>query len=369
VSRRSSTAFVLALIVAGLPASVVAQDQAGDVAPMWGTSVKNEARDVTAYSGGFAIVGGKDKKPTGQVWLSPDGSKWTRVQDDAFDGAIILRVTAFGDGLVALGTKGRKLVGWYSPDGDSWKKSTIDKAGKETELFPQAITDGPAGLIAVASLVAQDLAGQRFYSSTDGRAWKEIDPPADTAPGIFVSLESTDDGYLALARPMFGPSTDLIWSSPDGVTWEALASPDDGFLSDLAVAADGTLVGVGARSDTFTSAIWHQTDAGGWELVWEAPSGKDTEEYLDVVAVGGPGFLAGGSTSTCPDQPSRYCPSAAILASADGSEWQMLGVDDGVPGPLFGTSPIAMATSGGDTVVVVGHANRPVEAWTLPASE
>ena len=31
----------------------------------------------------------------------------------------------------------------------------------------------------VASLIAQDLAGQRFYGSEDGRTWREIEPPSE----------------------------------------------------------------------------------------------------------------------------------------------------------------------------------------------
>jgi hypothetical protein len=355
--------------VVGLPAVVSAQDGPLAAEPMWGASVKPDAKDVAAFDHGFIIVGGKERDPIGKVWTSPDGTNWTRLKDDKiFDGAVIRRVEAFDGGVVALGTEGRRLVAWHSPDGTTWQKSTLDKVGKGIELFPEAMTDGPAGLIAVASIIGQDLIGQRFYGSADGLDWQEIEPPSDTAPGIFVSLESTDDEYFAVARPMFGLGTDLYWRSADGVAWEMFAGPAEGILHDLAVGDDGTFVAAGQLTDSFVSAIWHAEELGSWELVYTAPSTKETEERLDLIAVGGTGFLAGGSTSACPDQPDRYCPSAAVLASEDGRAWRQLGVADGVPGPLHDTAPVAVAANGDTTVMVAWHEQRPVEVWTLPTA-
>ncbi len=370
MSRRLTASFLSALLLAGLPAAAIAQDESSEGTPMWRTSVKRDASDVAAFGDGFVLVGGSLKKPEAKIWLSADGATWSKVQDGKkFDGVALRRVTTSEDGIVALGTQGRKLVGLSSPDGTSWKKTTIDRADKGMELFPQAITDGPAGFLAVVSMVGQDLAGQRWYGSADGRAWQAVEPPSETAPGIFVSLESTGDEYLAVARPFFTPGEDLYWRSADGVTWETFAGPEDGGIHDLAVGADGSFVGVGATGDGFLPAIWRADELGSWERVYDSPSGKETEERLDVVAVGGPGFLAGGSTSSCPDQPNRYCPSAAILVSTDGQEWQALGVEDGVPGPLHDTTPQAIAANAGATAMIAWHEDRPHEAWFLPAGE
>jgi hypothetical protein len=168
---------------------------------------------------------------------------------------------------------------------------------------------------------------------------------------------------------MFTPGTDLLWRSTDAMTWEAFEGPEGGVLHDLAIGADGSFVGVGTLAGTFTPAIWHAPELGQWEKVYDAPSTKETEERLDVVAAGGPGFLAGGSTSACPEQASRFCPSASILASADGVQWETLGVDDGVPGPLHDTAPQAIAGNAGSTAIVAWHERRPMEVWTIPATE
>ena len=346
------------------------QQTTTDPASTWRSSVKRDAVDVAAFGDGFVLVGGPLRERQGKVWLSDDGMTWSRVADDAvFDGVALRRVATFDGGIVALGTQGRKLVGLHSPDGTTWTKTDIDRVGKGLELFADAVTDGPAGLIAVASMVAQDLAGQRFYGSEDGRTWEEIEPPSDTAPGIFVSLEATDDEYLALARPLFTPGEDLYWRSSDAVTWETFEGPDGGNLYDLAVGEDGSYVGVGADTETFMPAIWHAAELGAWERVYEVVSSKEPEERLQLAAAGGPGFLVGGSTSSCPMQATRYCPSASVLASADGLEWRALGVEDGVPGPLHDTVPQSIAANGTNTAMVAWHEDRPIEVWMLPPSE
>lgn len=368
MSRRLTASCLSALLLAGLPAAAIAQDDgSNDAVAMWRTSVKRDASDVAAFGNGFVLVGGAPKKPQAKVWISSDGATWSKVPaSKKLDGVALRRVTASEDGIVALGTQGRKLVGLHSPDGSSWQKTIIDKADKGMELFPQAITLGPAGYVAVVSMVGQDLAGQLWYGSADGRTWQDIEPPSDTAPGIFVSLESTGDEYLAVARAFFTPGEDLYWRSPDAVTWETFDGPDGGELHDLAVGTDGSFVGIGAIEGTFLPAIWQADELGSWQQVYDSPSDKGTEERLDVVATAGPGFLAGGSTSGCPDQPNRFCPSASILVSADGVAWQPLGVADGVPGPLHDTVPQAIAGNAGSTAVIAWHEDRPHEAWFVP---
>lgn len=368
MSRRLTVSILLAVLLAGLPAAVAGQDEPTTTTSMWGASVKKDAQDVAPYGDGFVLVGGAFKKPTAKIWLSADGDSWSGVpKADGFDGVALRRVTGFGDGIVALGTQGRKLVSLYSPDGASWTKSTVGTARKEMELFPDAVTDGPAGLLAVTSMIGQDLAGQRFYASEDGTSWQQVDPPSDLAEGMFVSLTATPDEYIAVARPMFTPAANLYWRSPDGRTWEAFDGPEGGYLHDLAVGADGSFVGVGEDAETFLPAIWHATELGDWERVYSVPSGKETEESLDTVAAGGPGFLAGGITSSCPAQANRYCPSASLLASSDGVEWVALGVDDGVPGPLHDTVPQSIASNGETTAIVAWHEDRTSEAWLLPS--
>jgi hypothetical protein len=359
-----------ALLLVGLPGAAMSQDEATEPEPVWRSATKQGAADVAALGEGYVLVGGKSKPVQTKVWTSPDGQIWTRVTDPALEGAAITRVSAHEGGVVALGSRGRRLVGWSSPDGQAWQKTTIDRAPKELTLFPVAVTDGPAGLIAAAHLIGQDLAGQGLYLSSDGASWTEIDPPLEASDGMIVSLASDGDEYLAIASATFGQDADLYWRSSDGQTWQPFEGPAGGALLDIAIGADGSYAAVGhvGEGPDYRSAIWRADQLGQWEQVYTSPSAKQTEERLDVIAVGADGFVASGSTSGCPQQDGRFCPEAAILESADGREWVQLGVADGVPGPLHDTTVNQVATNGSSTVMLAWHERRPTETWTQPAT-
>lgn len=371
MNRPMRVALLSALLLAALPGGVIAQVAAADPTPAWPAVSRQGATDVVAFSGGFVAVGANDKPALSKVWTSPDGQSWTRQDEgDGFVGAAMRRVAALGDGVVALGNKGRRLVAWQSPDGVEWLRYSIDRAERGMELFPEALTAGPTGVLAVASLIGQDLAGQRFYHSPDGQAWSMVASPPQTT-GLFFSLEATPEEYLAVARPAFGPAEDLYWRSADGLNWETFAGPADGWLYDIAVGDDGTFIAVGdlqEAEDTLRPAIWRAAELGSWDLVHTYPSAKQTEDRLYRVEASGPGFVATGIISECPAQPQRSCPVVSILTSADGLEWQPLGIDDGVPGPLHGTEVNSIASDGETTVLLAWHEGPPNELWTLPPS-
>ena len=373
MSKRLHAGLLSVLMLIGLPGAVLAQEDTADAVPMWRAATKQGAADVTAFGEGYVLVGGKAKPAQSKVWTSPDGAVWTKVTDSGLDGRAITRVSAYEGGVAGLGSEGRRLIGWSSPDGTTWQKTTIDRAGKELMLFPVALTDGPNGLLAAAHLIGQDLAGQHMYQSTDGRKWTEVEPPLEVNDGMVVSLKADEDEYLAIARTTFNQAVDLYFRSPDGVTWQPFEGPADGELFDIAIGADGTYAAVGqvgvddADQSVMRAAIWRADELGQWELVHTSPSTKMGEERLDVIEVGGEGFVASGSTSGCPQQP-RSCPTAAILESADGREWVALGVEDGVPGPLHDTTVNHVATNGSNTVMLAAHDRRPTETWTQPAA-
>jgi hypothetical protein len=367
---RSMSTIMSVVLLAAASGVAVAQDDSATV-PMWSATTKSGAADVTAFGDGYVLVGGAGQKEQARAWSSADGRTWARAKKDpVFKGAAMSKVAAFDGGVAALGSMGRKLLAWSSADGRSWQRKTIGHAGKGMSLFPAALTDGPAGLLAAAHLVGQDLAGQSMYLSSDGRSWQKIEPPLPSSEGMVVALTADADEYLAVARSTSGTTSDLYFRSADGRSWTPFAGPENGALYDLAVGADGTYAAVGrlAEGDAGRSAIWHASELGTWQLVHSSASTKETEERLDVIDAAGPGFIASGITSGCPDQP-RSCPTAAILESADGIVWASLGVADGVPGPLHDTAVVAAATNGADTVLLAWHDARPAEVWTQPGVE
>ena len=368
MSRRTNAAILSALLLVGVPGAVIAQEPQDE--PMWPAATKKGAASAAALSDGFLAVGSNRKPLVSKVWESADGSSWSRQESgDQLEGASMSRVEAFGDGAVALGQDGRRLVAFHSPDGSDWARFSVDRADKDMELFPQSLASGPNGLVAVANMVGQDIAGQRFYQSADGEAWTRIATPPETN-GLFVSLKSTPDEYLAIARPGFTPGSDLYWRSTDGVTWETFEGPEDGNIHDIAY-GDGTFVAVGARPEPEEGqrqVVWAASELGDWEVVYSYPSAKETEDRLHRVEAAAPGFVAAGTISGCPVQP-RTCIEASILVSEDGREWRLLGIPDGVPGPLDATEVISIASDGETTVLVAFHEEGRSELWTLTPTD
>ncbi len=371
MSRRSTLALLSCLLLLGVPGAVMAQDEAA-ADPIWSAAVKKGGSDVVVSGDGFLLVGANKKPPTAKVWSSKDGLKWKKQKaGDAFKGASMIRATSFGEGVIVLGQDGRRLVSWHSPDGVDWVRKSVDKASKGLKIWPEALTAGPAGLLAVGSVIGQDIAGQRFYLSADGETWSPVvAPPVSDA--LFVSLAATPDEYLAVARPAFGTAGDLYWRSADGAVWETFAGPDGGWIYDVAVGEDGSFVAAGALAeseDVLRPAIWQASELGDWNLVYSYPSAKQTEDRLFRVEAAGPGFVAAGTISGCPDQANRSCPEAGIFATDDSGDWRRLGVADGVPGPLHDTEVVSLAANDSTTLMLAWHQGRPSEVWTLPAAE
>ena len=129
MSMRTRAGFLSVLMLVGLPGVVMAQEDDPDADSMWRAATKQGAADVAAFGEGYVLVGGKAKPAQSKVWTSPDGEVWTKVADPGLEGNAILRVSAFEGGVAGLGSSGRRLIGWSSPDGTTWRQSTIDKAG------------------------------------------------------------------------------------------------------------------------------------------------------------------------------------------------------------------------------------------------
>ena len=99
MSRRLTASILSALLLAGLPATAIAQEEPAEPAPMWRTSVKKDASDVAAFGEGFVLVGGAHRKPVARIWLSEDGASWSRVPaQPRCEGVALRRVTASDDG-------------------------------------------------------------------------------------------------------------------------------------------------------------------------------------------------------------------------------------------------------------------------------
>ncbi len=270
----------------------------------------------------------------GASWKATTGEPFARAADQpglevgaavgtSNPSAGIFGVASGTSGTVAIGyaDDGRARV-WHSIDGGTWQRATLDPGSPGAVARVGAITASPAGYVLVGWVVDADGTRARAsaWTSTDGLIWTQAeDGPAmdvgecfETSEGPscggMVGVVATSSGFVAVGSDHLRaagtePGRPAAWTSPDGLHW---------------VQSNVGLDFVGALSD---------------------------------VVVGGPGFVAVGTT--CPPNCFERTANAVAATSVDGSSWTFRKVDGAV-------GPQHVASVGG-RVFALGFLNRDVD--------
>ena len=124
------------------------------------------------------------------LWTSPDGLVWSRIPDAhmfrepassygwaleangvaVHDGKIVVVGQAYGQDTCPPGRAARLCPGmraWWSTDGRTWTKATVDKA-IDAQMYGVAAT--PTGFLATGWGTSGCLSG--IWASSDGHAWR-----------------------------------------------------------------------------------------------------------------------------------------------------------------------------------------------------
>ncbi len=297
---------------------------------------------------------GIDAQDRAAVWTSPDGVDWARLaHDPAFDGAAMADVVAGGPGLVAVGataTGGRftpateQAVVWTSADGgQSWRRidsSSFNGAGMT------AVTAGGPGLVAVGG----DGATVVIWTSPDGETWQRVpDQDGIRAGATARSIVPGGEGLVVVGAD--DALDGAVWTSSDGAGWRRVVAAPAVFRSSPvfdAAERGGVLVAVGQTLAENGAAVWNVTD-GGWERV---PLG---EPFLGAtllgVTAGSGGFVAHGLDAR--DGP-------AFWWSTDGASWEQVPGE----GDLFsGFTFIRDVAYGPGGIVAIGDVPGGMTAW------
>ena len=142
------------------------------------------------------------------VWTSSDGLHWTRIPDQAaLKGGGMVAVARSGQGFVAAGVGAARAVIWTSTDGSSWSRVP------DARMFRGPSTPGGVMPVAATGVAAQAgvvvVVGQAFgqdqsevlaWWSTDGTTWTKASVER-AAGGQVFSVAATPSGFLAV-----GPS-------------------------------------------------------------------------------------------------------------------------------------------------------------------
>ena len=179
------------------------------------------------------VATGNDSGGHTTMWRSIDAGAWSRTQSPSGN-AIVRSVAVVADGFIALGREGQPDTGsggvgargvgrpaaWWSGDGQTWGAVHVD--GVEA---PGAELSGifrvADGFVAIGSDNAASQRGAVLWSSTDGRDWRLIGPPAHWG---FASANGTQAVILAFGGVGADPEG---WTSFDGREWASLKSTGD----------------------------------------------------------------------------------------------------------------------------------------------
>jgi hypothetical protein len=215
--------------------------------PTWRDALAtNHLISVAAGPGGVVVVGAEGQsgaKPQGPPVIihSSNGLTWDRLDlSSAFDDAYFRDISAYAGGFVIVGRVGEAdVVGaepavgrpaaWTSPDGATWLAAEVEGA-EATGATLSTVIAGADGLFATGRQTdTTELSGQgplSGWASTDGRSWQLLGemgvdlPLATPFPGNVVG----DGTHMIIFGRESCKTTELsAWTSLDGVTWTHLA--------------------------------------------------------------------------------------------------------------------------------------------------
>jgi hypothetical protein len=184
-----------------------------------------EVRSITRFKAGFVAVGvvGTAQHPTAAVaWTSPDGRRWTRVDDPAFDGGVAASVVAapFG-GLVAVGSDldRREATAWVSPDGNRWTRAPSEGSRQHSGGYAWMTDVTAVGdeLVAVGDYQGLQRGTAISWVSRDGLTWQQARSAPVQEGAEFYAI--TPGGPGAIAVGAFGAPDSYVpdvWLTPTG---------------------------------------------------------------------------------------------------------------------------------------------------------
>lgn len=260
---------------------------------------------VAAFEGGVVAVGedrNSDGEHIGAVWVSSDGLSWSRVRgESAFNGRsqTIRDVVAHASRIIAVGVDLRAdsdqhLQGalglaavWVSDDGSTWTRIAPDQfVADTTRLIDTVASRGTAVVGAGFSHTATSV-DAAVWISTDGLRWRHVESEVLQSPVAesITTLAATRSGFVAM-----GPSgVDIaIWTSANGTDWVRIAHDPDVFGGTLQDHLTVTSVEEFGRG---LVAVGHVNTKDDLEdaVVWISSDGVTWARLSDSVVFGGPG--------------------------------------------------------------------------------
>lgn len=236
------------------------------------------------------------------AWRSTDGgATWERTLLDGEVGgdAQMGWVVATPAGLLAVGAAGPQCMAagegercprlrrdvwttWTSVDGASWTRIPTPEVFSGADIVD--VASGPNGLVAIGS---RGFDHPRLWTSPDGLVWQARHLPRDMfRKAHFMDVGAVQGGWVIVGSSGGTPPTGMAirdpngsvgaaWTSVDGQTWTAAHVAGHGPQVELRrlYEASGRLVAVGTREGGQVATLWTSLDGRGWALAPKAAHG------------------------------------------------------------------------------------------------
>lgn len=332
-----------------------AEDVFGGAVPT-GIAELNGTFVAVGYINAACCADGDPADNRGVVWLSADGRDWEVLGDlESFAGATVTGLATDAGRLIAYGSADGAPAAWTSADGRAWAALDAPRA-ESVDAQPTLVLAPLAG--GLAAIVTQTDPGDgqvsSVWHSADGTDWSPTLGPLQARIADIVGL--ADGTILAAGTRDAAPYPDgshrteaVAWiRSPDG-TWSEAVALGDGGASAVA-GWDGRLVVAGnagaLRADgtnAWTGTLWTSSDGLAWDAV-DLPI--DEEDTVNGVHVIGDSLVVTG------DEIVDGAANAFVLTSADGVTWTRINGSDAFSGP---NNEVAAVVETADGLLAVGR--------------
>lgn len=270
-----------------------------------------------------------------RAWRSVDGVQWEGLGQVIPANQIVGSVHSTARGLVATegGANGEHLTLWHSTDGVEWsdEQLVISNGDARLVVYAQAV-GGNDQILVVAAMAGIDI--PRLIEETIGvdvgsgnfgwgpnyengeftlQLWGPLGFPLAEIPA--EDLDLTDEEHEILeAEYQGGPAFD-VWVSAEPGKWLQSDIPEASWVNSITAAPGGQILATGW--DNQTNNVWSTFDGFNWE---ETGIGLPRPDEIQVWN----GTLIGLSHSGF----------ASVITSEDGLEWERIGPEDHLPGPI-----------------------------------
>jgi hypothetical protein len=219
-----------------------------------------------------------------------------------------------------------------STDGLHWTLGDpLDNTGRQLASMPEAVVEGPAGLVAVGRGPAATCGGppsaDALWTSSDGLKWSRVPLPPDFATASVITVDGGATGYVAAGVLKDGLSQ-IVWLSQDGRAWHQIPLTRSVFGQfDVAGAVNfsGGYVVSGAShteggcgANMVTPSIWWSVDGASWARDALPGAIAATSDWVTVTRISDHALMAFSSEWN----ETTKAESQHVWVSSDGRAWK-----------------------------------------------